>query len=316
MTEPEPMHGSQAGGEPTLADASPAKRASLGERPGRDDWMRKPEYAASRTRRLGFDPNIPNVARIYDALLGGKDNFAADRQAAERLLSAVPGAVLAARENRAFLGRAVRFLAGEAGIRQFLDIGTGLPTNGNVHEIAQAANTDARVVYADHDPMVVLHANALLVKTANVSVVNADLRYPRNLLTSVQGLIHFDEPVAVLLVAVLHFLEDRDDPQGIVECIVDHLAPGSHLVISHVTGDDLTVDAVRDSHAVYDNASGPCIARARGDIEAFFDQMMLLAPGLVNACEWRPDRIVRTSRETLFYAGVGRKTASPAGMLP
>ena len=276
------------------------------------------EFPAGRPRRLGFDTGVPNVARIYDALLGGKDNYAADRQAAEELLTAVPGAERAARENRAFLGRAVRFLAGEAGIRQFLDIGTGLPTLGNVHEIAQAANPAARVVYADYDPVVLLHANVLLAKAVTVAAVNADLRYPRDLLTSpaVRALIDFDEPVAVLLVAVLHFLEDSDDPWKIVDCIKDHMAPGSYLVVSHVTGDDLPPDARQQARGVYENASAPGVTRAYDDIARFFDGLVMLAPGLVNVPTWRPDRITRTPHETLFYAGIGRKPDSTAECQP
>jgi hypothetical protein len=276
------------------------------------------EFPAGRPRRLGFDTDVPNVARIYDALLGGKDNYAADREAAEELLKAVPGAMAAARENRAFLGRAVRFLAGEAGIRQFLDIGTGLPTLGNVHEIAQAANPAARVVYADYDPVVLLHANVLLAKAVTVAAVNADLRYPRDLLTSpaVRALIDFDEPVAVLLVAVLHFLEDSDNPWKIVDCIKDHMAPGSYLVVSHVTGDDLPPDARQHAREVYENASAPGVTRAYDDIARFFDGLVMLAPGLVNVPAWRPDRITRTPHETLFFAGIGRKPDSTAESRP
>ena len=276
------------------------------------------EFPAGRPRRLGFDTGVPNVARIYDALLGGKDNYAADREAAEELLKAVPGAMAAARENRAFLGRAVRLLAGEAGIRQFLDIGTGLPTLGNVHEIAQAANPAARVVYADYDPVVLLHANVLVEKAVTVAAVNADLRYPRDLLTSpaVRALIDFDEPVAVLLVAVLHFLEDSDNPWKIVDCIKDHMAPGSYLVVSHVTGDDLPPDARQHAREVYENASAPGVTRAYDDIARFFDGLVMLAPGLVNVPAWRPDRITRTPHETLFFAGIGRKPDSTAESRP
>jgi hypothetical protein len=252
------------------------------------------------------------VARIYDALLGGKDNFAADRAAAAELLEAVPGAAAAARENRAFLGRAVRFLAAEAGIRQFLDIGSGLPAAGNVHQIAQEADPLARVLYADCDPVVVLHANVLLANTVTVAAVDADLRYPEDLLNSpaVRALIDFDEPVAVLLVAVLHFLEDRENPQAIVNCIKERLTPGSYLVVSHVTGDDIPPQATQQARAVYENASAPGVARARDDIARFFDGLVMLAPGLVNVTAWRPDRIVRQPHETLFYAGIGRKPAS------
>src|SRR6266851_6224086 len=270
--------------------------------------MNQPEFPSRQPRRLGFDTGVPNVARIYDALLGGKNNYAADREAAQELLSVVPGAASAARDNRAFLGRAVRFLAGEAGIRQFLDIGTGLPTLGNVHQIAQATDPMARVVYADYDPVVVLHANVLLANTVTVEAVNADLRYPHDLLTSpaVRALIDFDQPVAVLLVAILHFLEDSDNPWKIVDYIKEHIAPGSYLVVSHVTGDDIPPDARQQARAVYQKASAPGVTRGRDDIARFFDGLVMLSPGLVNVAAWRPSQIVRQPGETLFYAGIGR----------
>jgi hypothetical protein len=277
--------------------------------------MNEPEFPTRQPRRLGFDTGVPNVARIYDALLGGKNNYAADREAARELLKAVPDAAEAARENRAFLGRAVRFLAGEAGIRQFLDIGTGLPTLGNVHEIVQATDPMARVVYADYDPVVVLHANVLLANAVTVEAVNTDLRYPHDMLTSpaVRALIDFDQPVAVLLVAVLHFLEDSDNPWKVVDYIKKHMAPGSYLVVSHVTGDDIPPDIQQQAREVYENASAPGVTRGRDDIARFFDGLVMLSPGLVNLPAWRPDHIVRQPRETLFYAGIGRKPASTAG---
>ena len=181
-------------------------------------------HAAATTRHLSsgrlllrrdFDPTVPNVARVYDHLLGGKDNFAADRKAAARLLEAVPGAAVAARENRAFLGRAVRFLAEDVGICQFLDLGAGLPTARAVHQIAQAHDPrQVRVVYADYDPVVARHAEALLGDSLTAAVVRADLREPWDLLArpTVRTLINLAEPVAILLVAVLHFVEDREDP--------------------------------------------------------------------------------------------------------
>ena len=177
----------------------------LSPAPGTNEPPAGPAFALS-----GPDP-APNVARVYDALIGGKDNYAADRQAARKLEAAVPGAARAARDNRAFLGRAVRFLAADAGIRQFIDIGTGLPTRGHVHQIARAADPAARVIYADNDPIVVAHARALLVDAPQVIAVEADLRFPRHLLTlpAVRNLIDFDQPVAVLLVAVLHLCAMR-----------------------------------------------------------------------------------------------------------
>ena len=264
----------------------------------------------------GLDVTVPNFARIYDWLLGGKDNFAADREAGQRLLAAVPGASRAARANRAFLGRAVRFLAEEAGIRQFLDIGTGLPTQGNVHEMAQAADPQARVVYCDNDPMVIVHANALLADNLSVAASQADLRNPDFLfaLPGTRALIDTSQPLAVLLVAVLHFLPDSDDPWALVERIKRQLAPGSYVVISHVTGDGIPAEAARAAAKVYEKASAPGVARSRAEIARFFTGLELVEPGLVEVSAWRPPPLDQRPRPTLFYAGVGRKPlpGSPA----
>jgi len=280
-------------------------------------------HSSKSSDRQGFDPSIPNVARIYDCLLDGKDNYAADREAAAKLLAAVPDAAVAARDNREFLGRAVRFLAGEAGIRQFLDIGTGLPTRGNVHEIAHAADPAARVVYIDNDPVVTTHANALLVDdpaladAPTVAAVNADLRCPRDLLTSpaVRALIDFNDPVAVLLVAVLHFVDDSEDPWAIVECIKEHIAPGSYLVVSHVTDDELSHDARHHARQAYEGASAPGVARCWEAIARFFDGMVMVGPGLVNAAAWHPHHLAQVPRRALFYAGIGRRDWSHSGGL-
>jgi hypothetical protein len=269
------------------------------------------EYGGEEARDLppAFNPAVPNVARIYDFLLGGKDNYAADRDAAQRLLDAVPGAGRAARDNRRFLGRAVWFLAREAGIRQFLDIGTGLPTRGNVHEIAHAAKPGARVVYADNDPVVVTHARALLADSLTVAAVQGDLRDPDHLfsLPDVPTFIDWDEPVAVLMVAVLHFLEDRDNPWQAVDAFKDRMAPGSYLVLSHVTGDDTPAEVIRQAAEVYQNASAPGMARSRAQIARFFDGLDMVAPGLADPAEWRRPHLERNPRPVLFYAGVGRK---------
>lgn len=270
------------------------------------------EYSGEAARDLlqTFNPTVPNVARIYDFLLGGKDNYAADRGAAQRLLAAVPGAVRAARDNRRFLGRAVWFLAREAGIRQFLDIGTGLPTRGNVHEIAHAAKPGARVVYADNDPVVVTHARALLADSLTVAAVNGDLRDPDHLfsLPDVRTFINWDEPVAVLMVAVLHFLEDRENPWEAVNVFKARMAPGSYLVLSHVTGDDTPADVIQQAAEVYQNASAPGMARSRAQIARFFDGLEMVSPGLADPAEWRRPHLQATSRPILFYAGVARKS--------
>jgi hypothetical protein len=262
--------------------------------------------------RESFDPAVPNVARIYDWLLGGKDNFAADRDAASKLLDAVPGAVDAARENRAFLARAVRFLAREAGVCQFLDIGAGLPTAGSVHQIAQARDPrQVRVVYADYDPVVVRHAEALLGGSLTAAVVRADLRQPWDLLArpAVRTLINLAQPVAILLVAVLHFVADHEDPWAVVNCYKDMMAPGSFLVISHVTTDHLSPNAARQAQAVYDGASAPGVPRTREQIAGFFAGLDMVPPGLVDVSAWRPDHIGSPPDPAVFYAGIGRKSA-------
>jgi hypothetical protein len=257
-----------------------------------------------------FDSGIPNVARIYDALLGGKNNYAADREVAISLTAAVPDAPRAARDNRAFLGRAVRFLAGHAGIRQFVDIGPGLPVGEHVHQIAQAANPAARVIYADNDPVVVAHAGVLIADTAAVAAVEADVRFPRDLLglPAVRDMIDFAQPVAVLLVAVLHFVADYACPWLAVRCIVDHLAPGSYLVISHVTSEGIPAETISRAHQIYDSAYVRGAVRSKEDIERFFDGLEMMAPGLVDVSSWRSPRRSQPSRPVLFYAGIGRKT--------
>ena len=274
--------------------------------------MINPRYADDPPGRV-LDASVPNVARIYDFLLGGKDNFAVDRVAARALLAVVPEAARAARDNRAFLARAVRFLARDAGMRQFLDLGTGLPARGHVHEIAREADPMARVVYCDNDPVVVAHANALLADALTVAAVECDLRSPHQLIThpQVRKLIDFDQPVAVLLVAVLHFLEDGENPWAAVRYIKDRLAPGSYLVVSHVTGDEITLEALRQARAVYRRASAPGTARCRKDIERFFDGLEMVEPGVVDVAVWRARRSVREIRPALFYAGIGRKPGIP-----
>ena len=253
-----------------------------------------------------FEVGNPNIARIYDALLGGKDNYAVDREAALALTAAIPGAARAARDNRAFLGRAVQFLAAEAGVTQFLDIGTGLPTHGSVHEIAQAVNSDARVVYVDNDPVVVSHGRALLARAPGVLAVDGDLRYPRELLgrKEVREVLDFTQPVAVLLVAVLHFVEGCE-PWQVIEAITRRIPPGSYLVISHVTSDQISPEAesrARDIYAGFTQGT----ARSRASIMSFFDGLKLVQPGLVDVAAWRSG-LELPARPTLFWAGIGCK---------
>lgn len=231
----------------------------------------------------GINPHIPSVARMYDYYLGGKDNFASDREAAEKVLAIVPATREAARENRAFMQRAVRFLASQ-GITQFLDIGTGLPTQGNVHEVA---GPEARVVYADNDPIVLAHARALLTGSeVEVEVVQGDLRLPEAIIDA-QKLIDFSQPVAVLVVAVLHFIQDADDPARIMDRIKERMAPGSYLVLSHAVP-NLPQEAGNIS-TVYKAAPSGIRLRTRAEISPLLDGLELLEPGLVNVAEWRPE---------------------------
>jgi O-methyltransferase involved in polyketide biosynthesis len=260
------------------------------------------------------DASIPNVARIYDYLLGGKDNYSADREAAMELVRLVPGAIAACHNNRRFLQRAVRFLANEVGVRQFIDIGAGLPTRGNVHEVAQESVPDARVLYVDYDPVVVSHAQALLATNRTVVAINRDLRQPDQIINhpALQALMDFTRPVAILLVAVLHFIADEDGPYGIVDRLKESMPPGSYLVLSHVTADDVPLEITHGVRQIYDRTTAPATPRARADIERFFDGLEIVPPGLTEVGAWRGlsdagRESLFGSRPTLFFGGAGRK---------
>jgi len=257
----------------------------------------------------GLDMTIPNVARIYDFLLGGKDNFAADRKAAGKILQGLPCAALACRQNREFLSRVVRVLA-DSGVRQFLDIGSGLPAQDNVHEVAQAAASDSRVVYVDYDDVVVSHARALLESgSPGVAVVEGDLRDPGKILEAAAGLIDFGEPVAVLMFAVLHFLTDADQPREVVRSLTEALVPGSAVALSHVTGDGITPDASHAAQQAYQGASAQVVPRSRQDITGFFDGLNLVEPGVTDINLW-PGKSSRPEAPLTLYGGLARKPAS------
>ena len=260
-----------------------------------------------------LDTSRPHPARVYDYLLGGKNHFASDRELAERMLQNAPHLRTSARENRAFLGRAVRYLTREAGIRQFLDIGTGLPTADSVHEVAQESAPDARVVYVDNDPMVLAHARALLTSTpeGRTAYIHADLKEPREILDDplTRDVLDFRQPVALILLAVLHFLRDEDKPAEIVATLLDALPPGSYLVASHMALDHAAAPMTAVTRAT--QASG--IRSQPRDSSEFaalaFSELELVPPGVVLLSEWRPDgddpRPAPT--EVNFYAGVARK---------
>ncbi|SCE84299.1 SAM-dependent methyltransferase [Micromonospora mirobrigensis] len=232
----------------------------------------------------------PNVARMYDYYLGGCHNFAADRAAAEKILEIFPDTGVAAQTNRAFLRRAVRYAA-QRGVRQFLDIGAGLPTQGNVHEVVRAVAPDSRVVYVDSDEVAVAYARRLLPEDGRTVAVRGDLRAPDEILADpqVRGLIDLAEPVAVLVVAVLHFVPDADDPYAAVARLRAATVPGSLLALSHLTMDGAPATAARQGQAVYRRSSAPLVPRSYAEVERFFDGYDLVEPGLVRLAQWRPD---------------------------
>ena len=235
-----------------------------------------------------FDPNVPNVARVYDYLLGGKDNFAADRAFADEGIRWVPDFPLVVRANRDFLGRVVRHLAADCGIDQFLDIGAGLPTTENVHQVVHRINPAGRVVYVDNDPVVLTHARALLADSSNVAVAEGDLRDPQGILSApqVRQLIDFTRPVAVLMVAILHYVTDEHRPHEIVARFRDTIAPGSYLAISHA---EYRARLAGPASMYRRMANEPAVLRSHEEIARFFDGFELLEPGLVPVSRWRPD---------------------------
>jgi hypothetical protein len=230
----------------------------------------------------------PNIARIYDSWLGGKDNLAVDREIAARVAAVAPLVVAAVRANRAFVGRATAFLAGE-GVSQFLDIGSGLPTRENVHEIVGRVNPDARTVYVDFDPVVLVHARALLVDSARTIVVEGDVRDPGKLLADPDLCAHIDfrRPVAVILAAIMHFVPDELDPAGIIRTFREVMAPGSALVVTHaVEGRDDGGAGVREGARIYTDTAAPIVIRSPAQVAAWFEGFRLVPPGVVHADAW------------------------------
>ena len=259
----------------------------------------------------GIDVTKPNVARVYDYHIGGKDNFAVDREVGNQILQLVPEARESGREHRAFLRRVVRYLTAEAGIRQFIDIGSGLPSHGNVHEVAQEIDPAARVVYVDNDPVVVMHAKALIGETSTTRIVAADLRDPDGILgdAGVREFIDFSRPVGLLLMAILHHIADGEDHAGIMARFRAELAPGSHLAISHFCnpGAERPEDAeiAKASERLFSMKFGTGRWRTREEILAYFGDFRLLEPGLVPLPVWRPDIIGRRKLPGAFYRFVG-----------
>jgi hypothetical protein len=260
-----------------------------------------------------IDTSRPHPARMYDYYIGGKNHFAADRVVADAALAHWPAGRIGLRENRRFLGRTVRYLAGEAGIRQFLDIGSGLPATANVHEIAQAVDPSCRVAYVDNDPMVLAHARALLASSpeGRTAYIQADLKSPLDILSSpsVRSVIDFDQPVALMLVAVLHFLGDEDKPETALKTLLDALPPGSYLAASHITAEH-EPEGIAAGQRLYREAGIQMQIRDSDEFASLaFSDLELVPPGVVLVTEWRPDsKAPRPSpAEVSCYGGVARK---------
>jgi SAM-dependent methyltransferase len=258
----------------------------------------------------GLDIRHAHPARVYNYWLGGKDNYAADREAAERAIAANPGIVTDVRANRAFLARVVRYLAAERGIRQFLDIGTGLPTASNTHEVAQATAPTARVVYVDNDPIVLTHARALLASAPQgaTAYLDADLRDTSAILRAAAQTLDFTRPVALMLLIILHLIPDADDPYGIVAELVRALPAGSYLVLAHPASDVRAARMAEMTRRVNERMSGPkATMRDRAAITRFFDGLDLLEPGVVQPQQWRPGPGALSPPQVTAWCGVARK---------
>jgi len=256
-----------------------------------------------------INTNVPHPARVYNYFLGGEDNFEADRAAAEAAIKAFPKTAESARSARAFLRRVVRFLAAEAGIRQFLDIGSGLPSGENVHQVAQSAAPEARIVYVDNDPIVLLHARRLLTGTPEgaVAYLDADLRQPETILREAAKTLDFGEPMAVLLLGILHNVGDQYDPYGIVHKLTGALADGSYLAICHLTA-DIYPEMTEFARALNERQlDAPLVLRDHAQVTGFFDGLGLLEPGVVQLSKWRPRSEAESAEAAALWGGVARK---------
>jgi len=257
-----------------------------------------------------LDTTKAHQARVYDYWLGGKDNFPADRAAAEQAIRDFPGIRAGARAQRAFLGRAVRYLAGPAGLRQFLDIGTGIPAANNTHEVAQAVAPESRVVYVDNDPLVLAHARALMASGPKgiTDYLDADVRDTAAILDRAAATLDFSRPVAVMLLAILHYIPDLDEARAIVARLVTAVPPGSYITISHCASDIDTVQMAELIRRMNEHLAEAChVGRTREVVTQFFDGLDLLEPGVVKVTRWRPGSELEASGPTSLWGGVARK---------
>ena len=272
-----------------------------------DEWSH--EVTATHGESAPFDTSVAHVARVYNYWLGGKDYFAADRAAGEQAIKAFPDIVLSARANRAFLARTVRFLAGEAGIRQFLDIGTGIPSANNTHEVAQSVAQDSRIVYVDNDPIVLTHARALLTSdpAGATNYIDADLREPEQILARAAQVLDYDRPVAVMLMAILQHLQEEDDPYQVVATLMAAMPSGSYLALSHPAKDIDAEAMAKMADSLNKMMAEKVTFRDRPAVARFFDGLELIPPGMVQASKWRPATDAEAASPAALWAGVARK---------
>jgi S-adenosyl methyltransferase len=277
-----------------------------GGKPVGEQWFTPVQATAGRPAVL--DTSTANPARVYDYWLGGKDNFAADRKAAHDAIAANPGILVEVRANRGFLGRAIRLLAAEAGIRQFLDIGAGLPNGDNTHEVAQRIAPDSRVVYVDNDPMVAAHARALLTSSTGgeTCCLDADLLDVGELLDQARQKLDFGQPVAVMMLMLLHMIPDSERPHELVSRLMAAVPSGSYLVISHPAS-DIRAQSMAEMVELLTQTGPPMAARSHADVWRFFDGLALVEPGVVALPNWRPDSADVPAEYATGWCGVARK---------
>jgi SAM-dependent methyltransferase len=273
-----------------------------------NEWMRG---RAEEAPAAGIDISAPSFARVYDYFLGGKDNFAVDREVADMVMQLVPEAPVVAQGNRAAIRRAVQYLAGEVGITQFIDLGSGLPTAGNVHEVAREINPAARVVYVDNDPIVLAHGRALLAEDGVATVIQADLYEPEKIFSSpeVAAFVDLERPVGIILAAIIHHVPDERDPQAVVRRLYDFVAPGSYFVLTHLhdAGDDPRVE---EAKKILQQGLGGSYFRSAAEIGSFLDGLTILEPGVAHSTAWRPNGPVGLLEHPLhsqIVAVMGRK---------
>ncbi len=270
------------------------------------------ENGAVPEGRRVLDTTVAHSARVHDYWLGGKDNFAVDRAVGDEVMTAYPGIVKSVRAGRAFLARVVQFLAAEAGIRQFLDIGTGIPAANNTHEVAQAAASSCRIVYVDYDPVVLLHAQALLASSTQgaIDYIEADLRNPQLILEQAARTLDFSRPVAIMLIAIMHLIGDQDDPYGIVRQLMAAVPDGSYLALSQVAS-DIEPEQMAEGARRYNRRSRETQHhRSHTEVLRFFDGLTLMEPGLVAVQQWRPGSEIEARTRSALWGGVGRKRST------